>query len=111
MIESIRTSSGEVALTLSSTKPFEFAPAPLASGEPIVRKFDVCTGGLQDGNAKGAPCVLFGLRHCLNAGTSETRRGLAPLGRTCEPLATWLTAMNPSAPTASTNGSTIFLLM
>src|SRR6266568_7712664 len=111
MVELIRTSSGEVALTLSRIDPTEFAPAPLASGAPIVRKFDDCTGGLQDGNASGAPCVRFGVPHALNDGTSEARRGLAPFGRTCEPLATWLTAMSPSAPTASANGSTILRLM
>jgi hypothetical protein len=91
--------------------PVEFAPAPLASGEPIVRKFDVCTGGLQDGNASGAPCVLFGVAHALNDGTSEARSGDAPFGRTCVALATWLTAMNPIAPMASAKGSAIFLLM
>src|SRR6185503_21358667 len=85
------TSSGEVGLTFSRMNPVEFAPAPLASGEPIVRKFDVCTGGLQDGNASGAPCVRLGTVHALNDGTSEARSGVAPFGRTCDALASWLT--------------------
>jgi hypothetical protein len=49
----------------------------------MVRKFDACTGGLQDGNASGAPCVLFGVAHALNAGTIDARIGEAPFGRTC----------------------------
>src|SRR5256885_674328 len=75
-------SSGDVALTLMRMYPTEFAAAPFASGVPTVRKLDDCTGGLQDGNASGAPWVLLpGAAHCLYAGTSETRSGVAPLGR------------------------------
>jgi hypothetical protein len=111
MLEVMSTSSGEVVFTFSRIDPTEFDGAPLLSGVPTVRKLDDCTGGLHDGNASGAPCVLFGVPHALKDGTSEARSGLAPLGRTCEPLATWLTAMSPSAPTARASGSTIFLLM
>jgi hypothetical protein len=111
MVDLISTSSGDDALTVRRMNPLEFAPAPLASGEPIVKEFDVWTGGLQDGNAKGAPCVLFGAVHCLKAGTVEARSGDAPLGLTCVALATWLTTMSPSAPRARASGSTIFLLM
>ena len=49
--------------TLNVIDPTEFAPAPLASGLPTVRKLDAWTGGLQDGNASGAPWVLFGVPH------------------------------------------------
>jgi hypothetical protein len=55
----------------------------------MVRKLDDCTGGLQDGNASGAPCVRFGLAHALKDGTSEADRGDAPFGRTCDAPAAW----------------------
>src|SRR6266540_1287083 len=112
MFAVIRTSSGEVVLTDSRIEPIELAAAPLASGAPTVSAFEVCTGGLQDGNASGAPWVLLPVPvHCLKAGTSEALMGEAPLGRTCVALATWLATMSPSAPMARTSGSTIFLLM
>src|SRR5436190_22706147 len=97
-VESISTSSGELAFTRKSTNPVEFAAAPLASGDPIVRKFDVCTGGLQDGNARGAPCVLLGAPHALNAGTIDARIGDAPFGRTCDADESWVaTSAIPNA--------------
>src|SRR4029079_19170251 len=102
---------GTPAWTSRRTDATEFAGAPLASGEPTVRKFEVWTGGLQDGNASGAPCVLFGAVHCLKAGTVETRSGVAPLGRGCVALAIWAMTNRPSDPRASASGSTIFLLM
>src|SRR3954470_6876126 len=74
---------GTPACTSRRTEATEFAGAPLASGEPTVRYVDVCTGGLQDGNASGAPCVLFGVVQALKAGTIETRNGVAPFGRGC----------------------------
>ena len=64
-------------------KPTEFAPAPFASGDPMVRFVDVWTGGLHDGNASGGPCVRFGAAHALYAGTIDARSGLAPTGRGC----------------------------
>jgi hypothetical protein len=72
-----------VAPTLTWKKPTDLAPAPLASGVPTVRKFDVCTGGAHDEKARGGPCVLFGAVHWSYAGTSATRSGVAPLGRGC----------------------------
>ena len=59
-----------------------FAPTLFASGLPIVRKLDDCTGGLHDPELSGAPCVRFGLVHWLYAGTRATRIGDAPFGRT-----------------------------
>ena len=91
-----------MGLTLNVIDPTEFAPAPLASGLPTVRKLDAWTGGLQDGNASGAPWVLFGVAHALYAGTSEARKGVAPLGRTCDAPASELTSMKPSAETPRT---------
>ena len=73
------TSSGEVDFTFNRMLATAFAGAPLASGDPTVRKFDDCTGGLQDGNASGAPCVLFGVAHALKDGTIEADSGVAPL--------------------------------
>jgi hypothetical protein len=93
----VKMSCGEVVLTLSSRNPVDFAAAPFASGVPIVRKLDACAGGAHDGDARGAPCVLFGELHCLNAGTSGTRRGDAPWGRTCDAPASGAVAITPSA--------------
>ena len=38
-------------------------------------------GGLHESNASGAACWRFGVVHCTNAGVSETRNGVAPVGR------------------------------
>ena len=51
---------GVPTTTPSLMKPTEFAPAPFASGEPMVSDVDDWTGGLHDGNASGGPCVRFG---------------------------------------------------
>ena len=59
-------------------EPDEFAAAPLASGEPIVREPELCTGGLQDGNARGGPCWRLGDPHALYAGTSDARMASRP---------------------------------
>ena len=72
---------GTPTLTPSLMKPTEFAPAPFASGEPMVSDVDDWTGGLHDGNASGGPCVRFGAAHALYAGTIDARSGLAPTGR------------------------------
>jgi hypothetical protein len=103
-VDWIATSSGEVVLTFSRTNATPFAAAPFASGEPIVRKFDAWTGGLQDGNASGAPCVLLGVAHALNAGTIDARSGEAPFGRTCvadESCAVASTVPNAAASTTT----------
>ena len=73
---------GLPASTLSTKAPVEFAAAPFASGVPTVRKSEVGTGGPQEPNESGAPCVLFGAAQGLKAGTSEARKGEAPLART-----------------------------
>jgi hypothetical protein len=52
-----------LGMTLTVKNPFEFAGAPLASGDPTVKKLEVCTGGLQDGNARGGPCWRLGAAH------------------------------------------------
>src|SRR3954467_14588454 len=62
LISTSESSGGPGTPTLTSRRmnPTELAAAtPLASGVPTVRKFDAWTGGLQDGNANGAPCVRF----------------------------------------------------
>jgi hypothetical protein len=88
-----------------------FAGAPFTVGSPTVIDWDAWTGGLQDGNASGGPCVRFGAVHALNAGTSVTRNGLAPFGRTWPALASEATASITSAAEAKANGSTIRFLM
>ena len=37
--------------------PVMFAPAPFASGVPVLRFADACVGGAQEGWLSGAPCV------------------------------------------------------
>src|SRR6266540_3187291 len=103
MLDTILTSSGEVVLTSRRTEPTEPESVPAhASPVPIVKKFDVCTGGLHESTANGAPCwrfaggALFG--HCLYAGTSETRSGVAPFGRGCDAVAICATTISPAAP-------------
>ena len=71
---------------MNSANPVDCAavPFPGVSGVPIVSWVDDLTGGLHDGNASGAPCVKpagDGPVHWLNASSSETRSGEAPLGR------------------------------
>jgi hypothetical protein len=87
------------------------APAPLTVGSPTVTDCDDATGGLHDGNAKGGPCVRFGVPHALKPGTNDTLSGLALFGRTWPALATEATANITSAPTAKAMGSTILFLM
>ena len=64
-----------------STKPTEAAPLPFTSGVPIVRGRELRTGGAQEPNESGAPCVRPGAMHSEKAGTSATRTGVAPRGR------------------------------
>ena len=45
--------------TLNWTNPLPLAPAPFASGEPIVRALDDCPGGVQAGWSSGSPCVVL----------------------------------------------------
>src|SRR2546428_450833 len=84
--DTILTSSGEVTLTSMRAKAIPLARVPgHASPVPVVRCVDVCTGGLHDSAASGAPCwrfaggALFG--HALYARASDTRNGVAPFGR------------------------------
>jgi hypothetical protein len=66
------TPPGTPTFTISLANPMLFAAAPFASGEPIVTLFDVCTGGLQDGNTSGGPCVRLGVPHAWYDGTNGT---------------------------------------
>src|SRR5690349_16204583 len=111
MVSVINSSSGDVTFTFSVADPTMCAAAPLASGVPTVRKFEACVGGLQDGKASGEPWVLFGAVHCLKAGTSETRSGLAPFGRGCDAPATWLRTRTPRAQMPSATGNAVFHLV
>src|SRR5687767_9880921 len=87
--------------------PWDFAGAPLASGVPTVTKFELGTGGLQEGNASGGPCVRFVAPHWLNAGTSGTRSGVAPCGRGWLAPAIEVITMSPIAPMPRASGNTI----
>jgi hypothetical protein len=87
--------------------PIEFAAAPFAVGSPTVSDVDDWTGGLHDGNARGGPCVRFAAVHWLNAGTSDARSGLAPLGRGWAALAICATTIIPSTAMAIATGSAI----
>src|SRR3954447_7156503 len=70
-----------VGATSSRTEPIDFDSAGLPSPTPRVRLEEPGTGGAQDGNASGAPCVRLAAVQALKAGTSEARKGVAPLGR------------------------------
>ena len=48
------------AIALYCAKPFAFAAWPFDSGVPTVSWLDASTGGLQDADASGGPCVRFG---------------------------------------------------
>ena len=48
---------------------------------PAFTVLDDAAGGLQDGKFSGAPWTLFAELHPPNAGTSGTRTGLPPTGR------------------------------
>src|SRR5207244_11747629 len=61
-------------------KPAKLGALPFASGVPTVAAVDVWVGGWQEENDSGAACVRLGAVHSVNAGTSETRSGVAPLG-------------------------------
>src|SRR5688572_12826650 len=102
--------SGFAGATSILKYPTELATAPLASGVPTVRKLEACTGGLHDGKASGGPCVRLGAVHELYAGTSDTRRGVAPLGRGCVAPAVAAIHSMPSATTARADDSTILPL-
>jgi hypothetical protein len=97
--------------TVSFTKPSLLAAAPFADGSPTVTLVEDCTGGLQDGNAKGGPWFRLGAVHALNAGTRVTRNGLAAFGRTWPALAIEATTITATAEVAKANGSTILFLM
>src|SRR3989442_9117630 len=106
MLKTILTSSGEVTLTSRRTEPIDPASVPThASPVPTVRKFDVCTGGLHDSAASGAPCwrfaggALFG--HAVYATANDTRSGVAPFGRGCVAEADPTTSISPPIARAS----------
>jgi hypothetical protein len=78
------SSSGVLKLprtALATSDPTLFAALPFASGDPIVRSLDACTGGLQDGEFRGVPWVELGDVHGTKAGTSAVLNGVAPFGR------------------------------
>src|SRR5262245_5211549 len=64
------------------TEPIDLASAGSPSPTPAVRFGEAGATGLHEAKASGAPCVLFGLTHGWAAGTSGTRNGVAPFGRT-----------------------------
>src|SRR5688500_4530395 len=101
MVDVKLTLGSDIVLILSSKYPTEFASAPFASGVPTVKKSEVCAGGLHDGESSGGPCILFGEVHCSYAGTSETRSGVADMGRGCVAPASWAAIIRPSPPRAS----------
>src|SRR3954466_344438 len=68
-------------VTSTRTEPIDLASAVLPSPTPTVRVEDPGRGGAHDGKDSGAPCVRLDAVHGFAAGTSETRKGVAPLGR------------------------------
>src|SRR5688572_9660225 len=79
---------GFPVITSTRMNPTKPGGLPFASLVPTVNDVESWTGGRQEGNARGGPCVRFGAKQPLYEGTSESRRGVAPFGRGYPPVAT-----------------------